>query len=353
MMKILALIFLWTLPLVAQFHRPQQMPEDGLVTEQQTHDFFKTARAVTGKPSELVVPIYSFRDQIASGVSLGEGVVLSKLSDVVNRKRLLFYTPETGAKPIKFLGAYPEHDLVLLYAEGLKIQGVEWQDSSDLAEGSFLLAVRHDGEAEGIGVKSVAARSLREEEQGFLGVRLDPRLFGKGVEILGVTEASAAAKAGMRAGDRVVSINGQEVKGFHELSTQLKRLRAGEKPEIVVLRGSEKLTLTPTLDGNPVSQVKESKRLSQMQGGDRSAVRDDFPNVMQSDMELSANDVGLPVVDLDSRIVGMVIARAGRISTLILPGELIREVLQEEPMTKGVDAARDETLKKLRARYAE
>ena len=37
----------------------------------------------------------------------------------------------------------------------------------------------------------------------------------------------------------------------------------------------------------------------------------------------------------------MVIARAGRISTLILPGELILEVLKEKPLTDSKDPDRE------------
>ncbi len=40
---------------------------------------------------------------------------------------------------------------------------------------------------------------------------------------------------------------------------------------------------------------------------------------------------GLPIVDLDGRIIGMVIARAGRISTLILPGDDIIDALKNPP----------------------
>ena len=65
--------------------------------------------------------------------------------------------------------------------------------------------------------------------------------------------------------------------------------------------------------------------------GSRSEVRAEFSHVIQSDMALEASDVGLPVVDLQGRIVGLVIARAGRISTLILPGDDIVKVLQTEP----------------------
>ena len=48
-------------------------------------------------------------------------------------------------------------------------------------------------------------------------------------------------------------------------------------------------------------------------------------------MELGVEDTGLPVADLEGRIVGVVIARAGRISTLILPGEEMKELLATEP----------------------
>jgi hypothetical protein len=70
--------------------------------------------------------------------------------------------------------------------------------------------------------------------------------------------------------------------------------------------------------------------MDQMSGG-QSRVRGGFGNVIQSDMELEVEDAGLPIVDLDGRIIGMVIARAGRISTLILPGDDIINTLKNSP----------------------
>ena len=67
-----------------------------------------------------------------------------------------------------------------------------------------------------------------------------------------------------------------------------------------------------------------------MRGG-QSRVRGGFGNVIQSDMELEVEDAGLPIVDLDGRIIGIVIARAGRISTLILPGDDIINALKNDP----------------------
>ena len=356
MMKILILFFCASLPLSAQFRVPKIPPADEKVTSEQAGDFFRSVRAVTGKASQVVFPVYSFRAPIASAVSLGDDILLAKLSELAGKPRLLIFSKEKGALLVKILGAYPEHDLAVIQATGLDAPAAKWLDGSDIPEGSFLVAVRHDGEAQGIGVKSVAARSLRNEDQGFLGVSLDVRNTGEGVMVRSVPRGTAAMEAGIRRGDRVLSVNGREVNGFFELSTLLKRLRVGDQPEILLRRGEDELTVIPTLRGNP-QEDRESRRLKMMDtfSGGRSGVHDGFPNVIQSDMELSVNSTGLPVVDLNGDIIGMVIARAGRISTLILPGELILEVLKEKPLTNSNDPdkeAVDLALAKLQERFS-
>ena len=147
-----------------------------------------------------------------------------------------------------------------------------------------------------------------------------------------VVPKSAASEVGIKPGDIIVSIAGQSITGFFELSTRLRRMKSGEKPVIVLKRGEEQVKVTPTLKGRTDEQGT-SARLQRMDrmSGSQSRVRGEFANVMQSDMELEAQDAGMPVVDLEGRIVGMVIARAGRISTLILPGDDIADILKKEP----------------------
>jgi hypothetical protein len=112
----------------------------------------------------------------------------------------------------------------------------------------------------------------------------------------------------------------------------LRRLKNGEQPEIELIRADNRITVKPTLKGRDLPQG-ENRRLDRMDrmSGTQSRVRGDFTNVLQSDMELEMNDAGLPIVDLEGRIVGLVIARAGRISTLILPGDDIEAALKTEP----------------------
>ncbi|MGB0645304.1 MAG: hypothetical protein ACPGQF_11200, partial [Akkermansiaceae bacterium] len=106
----------------------------------------------------------------------------------------------------------------------------------------------------------------------------------------------------------------------------------GEQPEIELLRNEEILKVKPTLRGREIREgvSRRLEQMDQMSGG-QSRVRGGFGNVIQSDMELEVEDAGLPIVDLDGRIIGMVIARAGRISTLVLPGDDITNALKNAP----------------------
>ncbi|YCM45536.1 PDZ domain-containing protein [Verrucomicrobiaceae bacterium 227] len=332
MKKLLFTTSLLTLALPAQLMPPQISDADRKVTSEQAGEIFETLRAVNSEAKEVVFPIYAGRQRLAYGISLGEGRLLAKASEVA--VNAVIYTVDSDRQSLRasIEGVYPEEDLAVLSVPDLKAPAAKWADASQLAEGSFLTAIRPDGEVQAMGVLSVQERSLRTADQGFLGIQMDPRAVGNGVRVEAVVRDSAAAEVGIAAGDVITMISGEEVKGFFELSNRLRRLTNGEKPELKLIRGDKEFTVTPTLQGREISD-RRSGQLDQMDrmSGTRSQVRGNFANVIQSDMELEATDSGLPVVDLEGRIVGMVIAREGRISTLILPGDNVAEILEEKP----------------------
>ena len=63
--------------------------------------------------------------------------------------------------------------------------------------------------------------------------------------------------------------------------------------------------------------------------GQRSKVREGFPDVFQHDLPLEPNQIGGPVCDLQGRVLGLNIARAGRIKTYALPASLISQLVEE------------------------
>ena len=302
------------------------------VTDAQARQIFVALRAAGTSAKDVVYPIYSDGKRISYGISIGRGRLLAKASELIQKRGLYTANREQAALNAVISGVYTDHDLAVLEVPGLKAPTVEWADAANLSEGTFLSAIRPDGEAQAMGVLSVRERSLKSSDQGFLGIEMDTLETGKGVRVKNVVEGSAADEVGIRQSDIIVKIAGQEVKGFYELSTKLRRLKNGEQPEIELLRNEELLQVKPTLKGREIREgvSRRLEKMDQMSGG-QSRVRGGFGNVIQSDMELEVEDAGLPIVDLDGRIIGMVIARAGRISTLILPGDDIINTLKNSP----------------------
>ena len=68
-----------------------------------------------------------------------------------------------------------------------------------------------------------------------------------GLTLDGVREDSPAAKAGLKAGDRIVRIAGRQVRNVYDYTYALGEMKAGEVYEVEVVRGAEtlKLKITP------------------------------------------------------------------------------------------------------------
>ena len=68
-----------------------------------------------------------------------------------------------------------------------------------------------------------------------------------GLLLDGVREDSPAAKAGLKAGDRIVKMAGKDVRNVYDYTYALGEMKAGEEYEVEVMRGTErlKLKLTP------------------------------------------------------------------------------------------------------------
>ncbi len=81
------------------------------------------------------------------------------------------------------------------------------------------------------------------EGRGYLGVtittvnNIDEGSDQNGVYISGISHGSGAEAAGLKAKDRIVSINGHRVEIMDDLEEQLKISRPGDAVDVVVLRG--------------------------------------------------------------------------------------------------------------------
>ena len=97
--------------------------------------------------------------------------------------------------------------------------------------------------------------------RGFLGVAiqdLGPDMaesFGaedvKGVLVADVTEDSAAEKAGLKAGDVVLELEGEPLASANELSNRVAMYKPGTTVELVIVRNGKRKTITAKLDKRP------------------------------------------------------------------------------------------------------
>ena len=67
-----------------------------------------------------------------------------------------------------------------------------------------------------------------------------------GLLLDGVREDSPAAKAGLKAGDKIVKIGSREIKNVYDYTFALGELKAGQEYPIEVMRGTERLSLKIT-----------------------------------------------------------------------------------------------------------
>ncbi|HEX7330864.1 MAG TPA: M20/M25/M40 family metallo-hydrolase [Pyrinomonadaceae bacterium] len=80
----------------------------------------------------------------------------------------------------------------------------------------------------------------------FLGTIPNYADSNNGLLLDGVRDDSPAAKAGLKAGDRIVKIGSRDVKNVYDYTHALGEMKAGQEYVIEVMRGSEKLTLKIT-----------------------------------------------------------------------------------------------------------
>ena len=67
-----------------------------------------------------------------------------------------------------------------------------------------------------------------------------------GLTLDGVREESPAAKAGLKAGDKIVKMAGRDVKNVYDYTQALSEMKAGQEYEVELLRGGQRMTLKIT-----------------------------------------------------------------------------------------------------------
>jgi len=306
-------------------------------------------KSVVSKVNESTVQIYCSDNKTEKKIALGtvvfsDGYILTKASEL--RGDLSIRLNDGTEYDATVVGRHKDTDLALLHIEATDLKPVVFADSEKVPTGNWLVAASpasSESESRGvgaIGIVSVKTRKLGPPDseiynhnRGYLGIMLakgdatdkDGKTIG--AKVSEVSKDGGAKKAGLKANDVIVEVDDVKITGRDSLQEMLDGTRPNQTLNVTFLRDGEKKTVKVTLSAEGPAANRGD--IQNAMGGDLSGRRTGFPSVLQTDMVVEPKNCGGPVVDLDGKVLGISIARAGRVETWILPSETIRPLLAD------------------------
>lgn len=251
-----------------------------------------------------------------------EGYLVSKASELVGRRSITAYLPDGRKVEAKVVGEDRANDLVLLKIEADRLIAAKLVEDEP-AIGRWVACVGQEMSPVAVGIISAEPRAITPP-QLVLGVIL--REHTEGLRVLGLSAGFGADQAGMQVGDIVTRVEGKKVDAVVQLVDRLQGQAVGDVVEVTFLRGDEQMQLAVRLSELQPDPESRSEKMNRM-GGPISSRRRGFERVLQHDAEIQPGQCGGPVVNLKGEVIGVNIARAGRIETYTLPAGLINEKL--------------------------
>ena len=278
---------------------------------------------VVADARRYTVRVLANEAQVALGTIVdSQGYVLTKASELNGKLSCVLLDGRQLAA--RLVGVSEEHDLAMLQVEANDLPAVDWIDGDAPSVGSFLATPSHDKLPAAIGVLSAVARKI-EAPIGFLGIGLDqvqPR-------ITQVFPGGGADKAGLQVNDLVLKVNGLDVADRDSLQRAIRKHQPGQKLDLAIRRGGQQRSIVATLGESPLAATAERLDVQNKLGGQLSQRRAGFPTVLQHDTVLRPNECGGPLVDLDGQVVGINIARAGRVASYAIPADAVQSLLAD------------------------
>ncbi len=263
-----------------------------------------------------------------------DGYAITKASEIKgedNRKLTVMLSKDRQA-PAEIIKTWEDQDLALLKLEDAGVLIPVSLDTAGerLPLGSFLSAAGSGPDPVAIGLVSVLSRSFSGANKGFLGIGTAPH--EKGVRVTMVLKEGNAGKAGVKTGDIIVRIDDAVCDTPEKLIKRISNTAPGDSVVLQFLRNGKETSLKVMLGDRTEIEANRpdpSGRMNRM-GTEISEKRTGFSKVLQTDLPILPQQCGGPVVDLAGNVIGITIARAGRIKTYALPSAEIEKLLKPE-----------------------
>lgn len=301
-------------------------------------------REAIGEHWKSTVQIFGENRQLALGaIARADGWIVTKSSEIPEKPieiRLHDGSKLTGHVKIR----RPELDLALIKIDREGLPVIAWNQDASVPLGGWVASADSRSLPLALGVVSVEKRNI-QAQRALLGIQLSAVHQGPLVE--NVVVGSGADRAGIRQGDIIIKIEGKQVQTRQEVLNYLMTLQAGKTIDIDVNRESKAISFqAQMMDLTNVMLDPTELEVN----GSISARSTGFKEVIEHDSVLAPQHCGGPIVDVDGHVVGLNIARAGRVSCYALRAKTVAKAVEEmlqssesaaEPIVAGEQSISD------------
>ena len=276
-----------------------------------------------GPTWKSVVRIVHHDEQVALGTIVNsDGWIITKASQLPNSSTIQCNFYDYRSFPAEIVTKVPNLDLALLRVQAKNLSVPQWL--SDLpARGKFVATIDPKATPASLGVVSTGVQRI-PYQKSVLGVHLTNSIDGAAVTH--VLRGSGGARAGLQIGDNIYEANGIAVTTHQGFKQAIRDAKGGDYVSLKVSRGQEKLSVEAQL----MDLADELLDDTEMEvNGEVSARSSNFERVLLHDSFLFPNQCGGPLVNLDGKVVGINIARAGRVTSYALPADVVLPVVND------------------------
>ena len=249
------------------------------------------------------------------------GLAVTKASEIKEGK-LTAWLAIGKEVEVQLIAKDEENDLALVKVNAENLKPIQWA-TDETSVGQWVVTPGIAETPQAVGIVSVPPRKI-PPPRAFIGVVLDFK--SPDAKIAQIMAGLGAEAAGLKPGDVVLKVNDAPVKEGQELVKTLRTFREGQSVKVRVLRGEEEFDATiKMMAPKPERGGRGFDRAARMNqiGSVTSQRAEGFDLAIQHDTVLQNWQCGGPLMNLDSKAVGLNIARAGRVASYALPSSVV------------------------------
>lgn len=326
-MKIITLLVAITIPLVANSLPSEKRKNGPLIQEA-----LSPVQVSLQESSAVFYNNETSKAFLYGTVVSDDGLIVTKASEI---EEVESYYVRVGTKKFRdpiVVARNDVWDVMMIKIKALGLKPVDFSQTKDLSHGTWVVsngATERRFRRPRAGIISANKREIPGGSPAVLGVGLKEDDGDLSVD--SVTEGSGAAMADLKKGDKLLKVDGSDIKNRDDLIAYLKEKSPGDKIKLTLTRGDKELLLEVELMARHKLYGQEKTRNDQLSGGEaqQSSRRTGFPMVLQHETMLNRKTVGGPVFTLDNQFVGMNIAAVNRVEAFAIPGKELSDLVLE------------------------